>query len=77
MGYDELKGRLGTMLKTAYMGCNRPVKGRRMQGAHIFVGYKDLEDVTTAVFIVRALEKRGRRLVRVTETIKKKKLVRK
>jgi hypothetical protein len=80
MSYDDLTRRLTSMRKMAYMGCNRPVKDRAMQGAHIFVGYRDLEDATTAVFIVRAIGKKVRKLVRkevVEEPKKKRKLIRK
>ena len=80
MSYDDLTRRLKSMRKTAYMGCNRPVKGRAMQGAHIFVGYRDLEDADSAVFIVRAIQRRGRRLVRkviMEEPKKKRRLIRK
>jgi hypothetical protein len=43
---------------------------------HLYIGYRDVEDPSTAVFIVRATEKvRKRRLVRKVE--KKRKLIRK
>ena len=61
MTYETLTSRLHSMLKTAYMGCNRPVKSRVMQNAHLFMGYK--ED-GACVFIVRSVSKRMRRLVR-------------
>uniref|UniRef100_A0A6C0K2C1 Uncharacterized protein n=1 Tax=viral metagenome TaxID=1070528 RepID=A0A6C0K2C1_9ZZZZ len=80
MSYEDLTRRLTSMRKTAYMGCNRPVKARAMQGAHIFVGYRDLEDADSAVFIVRAIGKKVRKLVRkevIEEPKKKRKLIRK
>jgi len=75
MTYETLKGRLHSMLKTAYMGCNRPVKSRVMQNALLFMGYKE---GGSCVFIVRSVAKRTRRLVRkVVEEPKKRRLVRK
>ena len=75
MTYEALKSRLHSMLKTAYMGCNRPVKSRVMQNAFLFMGYK--EDGSCA-FIVRSVAKRGRKLVRKgVEPKKMRRLVRK
>jgi len=65
MRYEDLVKRLQSMKKTAYMNLERD------RVARLFVGYKEAEPV----FIVRSIELKKKKLVRI-EPIKKKKLVR-
>uniref|UniRef100_A0A6C0K0Q1 Uncharacterized protein n=1 Tax=viral metagenome TaxID=1070528 RepID=A0A6C0K0Q1_9ZZZZ len=66
----ELKG------WTKFRGYAETGDSEKLAFTRLFVGYRDVEDPSTAVFIVRATEKvRKRRLVRKVE--KKRKLIRK
>ena len=66
MRYEDLTLRLQSMKKTAYMD------PKKEKAARLFIGYKEEEPV----FIVRTIERKKKKLVRI-EPIKKKKLIRK
>jgi hypothetical protein len=68
LSYDALIAKLYRTPKTSLWNAKRDLKGtnkdRRIRVARLFVGYTDLEDPASAVFVVRALEKKKKRLVR-------------